>query len=184
VVYPVEVANIINDLRHAASGDGNCVGSEANFACGCVIRFQLSIGGEDRVVEAASYTSNGCGWMVASAEVIARSLSGKALSDLHGLNEAEPRDGLPEIQIGRETCIAASFAAAKAAFADLRSRQVEEFRGEKALICTCFGVTEERIEAEISLNGLTTVDEVGVKTNAGTGCGSCRMLIEELLDAR
>lgn len=181
MIYPPEIGEIITDLQHAASEAGSCVGTEANFDCGCVVRFTLKIGDEARVVEAASFTSNGCGWMVASAEVVARSLSGRALSDLHGLNEAELRDGLPEIQIGRETCVAASIAAVKAAFADLRSRQVEEFRGEKALICTCFGVTEERIEATIRLNGLTTVDEVGAKTNAGTGCGSCRMLIEELI---
>lgn len=183
MIYPPEICDIITDLRHVARDAGNCVGTEANFDCGCVVRFTLKIGDEDRVVEAASFTSNGCGWMVASAEVIARSLSGKALSDLHGLNEAELLEGLTEIQIGRETCVVASIAAMKAAFADLRSRQVEEFRGEKALICTCFGVTEERIEAAISFNGLTTVDEVGAKTNAGTGCGSCRMLIQEIIDA-
>ncbi|MCB1025889.1 MAG: (2Fe-2S)-binding protein, partial [Acidobacteria bacterium] len=31
--------------------------------------------------------------------------------------------------------------------------------------------------------GLTTVEEVGVSCRAGTGCGSCQLLIREILDS-
>ena len=43
-------------------------------------------------------------------------------------------------------------------------------------------VTEEQIKEAIA-NGATTVDEVGEATGAGTGCGSCKDAIAELLDS-
>jgi NifU-like protein len=69
------------------------------------------------------------------------------------------------------------------AFADFRAFQIEEFAGEKALICTCFGVSEERIEKAITENNLQTVEEVGEFCRAGTGCGSCQPLIQEIIDS-
>jgi NifU-like protein len=61
--------------------------------------------------------------------------------------------------------------------------QIEEFTGEKALICTCFGVSEETIERVIANNRCETVEEVSQKCNAGSGCGSCQPLIQEIIDS-
>ena len=68
------------------------------------------------------------------------------------------------------------------AFSGLRARQIEEFTGEKALICTCFGVSEETIEKAVAANKLETVEDVIDVCNAGGGCGSCRFLIQEIID--
>ena len=57
----------------------------------------------------------------------------------------------------------------------------EHWEGDQALICTCFGVSENRIESEIAAKGLTTVSQVTRACNAGAGCRSCWPLIEELL---
>ena len=67
------------------------------------------------------------------------------------------------------------------ALAAFRAEKISEFHGESPLICTCFGVTEEIIEAHAAT--AVSVEEIGDATNAGTGCGSCRMLIQEILDA-
>ena len=40
------------------------------------------------------------------------------------------------------------------------------------------------IEDVICRMRLRTVDEISINTNAGSGCGSCRMLIQEILDSR
>lgn len=122
--------------------------------------------------------------MVAAAQLLCEFLAGKRLVDLHGLTDDEALTAFGSMEIERPACVTAATAAAKAAFADFRSRRIEEFRGEKALICTCFGVTEERIATAIHEKSLTTVAQVGVATSAGTGCGSCRMLIDEMLDGR
>ena len=100
----------------------------------------------------------------------------------------EPGDGRETERFGefppdRHQCATVCIEALRGAFADFRIRQIEEFQGEKALICTCFGVSEETIESHIRKCRLETVDEVARACNAGSGCGSCRMLIQEIIDA-
>ena len=49
-------------------------------------------------------------------------------------------------------------------------------------ICNCMGVSRGEIEDVIKAQGLKTVEEVGEATSAGTGCGGCQSLIQEILD--
>ncbi len=50
----------------------------------------------------------------------------------------------------------------------------------KKIICDCTGTTQAKIE-ELIAKGKSTVDEIASATGAGTGCGSCDVLIIELL---
>ena len=84
----------------------------------------------------------------------------------------------------RRACLEICVDALQQAFADFRALQLEEFAGEKALICTCFGISEETIEKIIAESQAETVEEISAICNAGTGCGSCQFLIQELIDAR
>jgi NifU-like protein len=186
-IYSTKVAKRLKELRHcAAASDESAHFTDASFICGSFVRFSLTIDTATRRVETVRFKSSGCGYMVAAADVIAQSVEGRALADLHALSESDlmaiVSSTLGAAETGRHDCIDCVISALRGAFADYRARQIEEFRGEKALICTCFGVTEEAIEARIEERSLTTVDEVGAACNAGTGCGSCRMLIQEMLD--
>jgi NAD(P)H-nitrite reductase large subunit len=58
------------------------------------------------------------------------------------------------------------------------------FRGEKALVCTCFGVTEETIDEALQISAVQTVEDVTSLCRAGGGCGACTMMIQEMLDNR
>ena len=55
------------------------------------------------------------------------------------------------------------------------------------VLCQCLNVTEAEIKRAIRA-GARTVDEIAVRCEAGTGCGSCRggieVLLEEQLRAR
>lgn len=190
VAYPDKIETRLACLAHTgvAAAGGNAVGTDANFACGSFIRYRLTIDTDLKQVLAAGFTSNGCGYMLAAADVIAEYVTGKGLGDLHGLSDAELRSyvdrSLGEIAADRVDCVMACMSALHGAFTDHRSRQVEEFRGEKALICTCFGVTEETIEYLVASRSLTSVDEVTNACDAGGGCGSCRMLIEEIIGSQ
>lgn len=124
--------------------------------------------------------------MIAAADVICEALTGRELVDLHALDEGEFTARV-EAEIGpvpleRRQCAHVVLEAVRAALADYRSLLIEEFRGEKALICTCFGVSEETIETFISANSPDSVEEVTSACRAGAGCGSCRMLIQEMID--
>ena len=49
-------------------------------------------------------------------------------------------------------------------------------------ICNCMGVTREEIVNACKSGNLTTVEEVGEATGAGTGCCGCCPDIQAILD--
>lgn len=172
--------------QHAGAIEApSAAGTDARFDCGCYVRFTLSITGE-KVIAGAGFQTNGCGFMVSSAGVAAESITGRKLTELHSLDKAAYL-ALLERSIGklpadRLACVGAVLDSLRAALTDYRSRVIEEFAGEKQLICTCFGVSEETIERLIATKRPASVDEVSSGCRAGSGCGSCRMLIREMID--
>ncbi|MEZ5426285.1 MAG: iron-sulfur cluster assembly scaffold protein [Pyrinomonadaceae bacterium] len=166
---------------------GNASGTGASFLCGSVLRLGLRIDPKSKEIEEARFLTDGCGFAVASADFLAERLKGKKLTELHGAVKSELRD-LIEGELGRfppdrKHCPELFLDALTGALADFRARQIGEFAGEKAMICTCFGVSEERIENLIGAEALETVEEIGRACQAGTGCGSCQPLIREILDS-
>ena len=165
---------------HAA----NAVGTNATFVCGSALRFTLRI--EAQKITGAKFQTNGCGFMVAAADALAGIIKGKTLAELHGLKGTEKKieESLGVFPDGRRHCLHLAVETLQAAFNDFRAHQLEEWRGEKALICTCFGVSEETIEKVIEENHCQTVGEVSRLCNAGAGCGSCQPLIQEIIDSQ
>lgn len=187
--YPSEVQKRFLGSQNAGSVEhANAMGRDASFLCGSFVGFSLEVDDVQRAIVDARYRTNGCGFMTAAADALAGNIKGMRLSDLRGLVSAELTASI-EAELGlfppeRRHCADCCVNALRAAFADHRMRQVEEFRGETALICTCFGVTEETLAECIERERLTSIDEVSQMCRAGSGCGSCRMLIEEMLDER
>ncbi len=166
--------------------NANAVGTGASFVCGAFVRFYLTIDLVTKEIIGAKFKSNGCGFVIAAADVLTETIVGKRLIELHGLDKeslnAQIEAELEEFPAGREHCRQICLDALQTSLSDFRARQIEEFSGEKALICTCFGVSEELIESVIEKNSLETVEEVTEMCRAGGGCGSCQPLIQEILD--
>jgi NifU-like protein len=185
--YPDKISELFSAPKRAGkAAKTNAVGTGASFVCGSFLRFYLEIDAETKEIREARYKTNGCGFTIASAEVLAEKIVGRKLTELHGLNHAEflgaIESELGEFPAPRRHCAEICFDALQAAFGDFRALQIEEFAGEKALICTCFGISEDTIQSLIGEHQAETVEEVGDACNAGTGCGSCRFLIQELID--
>jgi NifU-like protein len=148
----------------------------------------LAIDTASKTIKEAGFRSNGCGYMIAAADKIAEVVAGRELTSLHSINEAEFAAIITEecsvFPQERERCLHTVLEALRSALAGHRAYLIEEFRGEKALICTCFGISEESIEEFIISKEPRSVDEVTAACRAGAGCGSCRMLIQEMLDLR
>jgi NifU-like protein len=187
VVYPKKICERLTNLQGLRDerSQPDADGVAANFECGSYVRFFV-YSGQGGVVGDLRYHTNGCGYMTAAADVLSEYVSGSDLKALHGLERAELRSHF-ESTIGafphtRDHCLETVIDAVRNAFADLRQQQVEEYQGETALICTCFGVTQDRIDDIIRTCRIRSVDEVTAATNAGRGCGSCRMLIQEIID--
>ncbi len=185
--YPEKINERFSAPRHAGKIiRANAVGAGASFLCGTFVRFFLEIDLESKKIIKSSFKSNGCGWTIAAADVLAEIIVGRRLTDFHAVDknflQTEIVSILGEFPAGRGHCASICTDAIEAATADFRRRQIEEFTGEKALICTCFGISEETIEILVSRNRIETVEEVTDLCNAGGGCGSCRFLIQEIID--
>ncbi len=185
--YPPNINEKFQHPRNVGKATGaNAVGTSASFTCGAFVRVHLRIEIETKKIVAAKFKSNGCGFMIAAADVLSEKIVGKKLVELHGLDreilQTSIESELEHFPAHRIHCLELCLEALQTAFANFRLFQIEEFAGEKALICTCFGVSEDVIENIIKENALETVEEVGVVCNAGTGCSSCQFLIQELVD--
>jgi NifU-like protein len=186
--YPVKISERFHRPRFAGETKAaNAEGADAAFSCGSVVRFSLVIDTGSKEILAARFRANGCGYMTAAADVLAEVVTGKKLVQLDGLHDEVIhgwlKDRLGEFPAARVNCAEACIFALHQALADFRARQLEEWKGESVLICTCFGVSEETIETSIQSRNLLTVDEVTGACNAGGGCGSCQPLIQDILDS-
>lgn len=185
--YPEKINKRFNAPTNCGKFEGaNAVGTGASFVCGSFVRVYLEIDTKAKIIANAKFNSNGCGFTIAAADLLAEKIVGRKLTELHGLEEikAEIEAEFGEFPVRRKQCLEICIDALAQAFAGFRAFQIEEFAGEKALICTCFGVSEEKIEKVIAENQADTIEEIGEICNAGTGCGSCQFLIQELLDAK
>jgi nitrite reductase (NADH) large subunit len=54
---------------------------------------------------------------------------------------------------------------------------------DNAQICNCNGISKRRIVEAIETQGCKSVSKVGACTKAGLGCGSCKGLVAQLLEA-
>ena len=185
-VYPKEITEALDRLRYFDPPSGEAASGRAvNFECGGFIEVLLEVSENSEFVSLASFRSNGCGFMVAAADAVCSELSGAELVSLHGLEGLGAAIGekFGELPAARTGCIGAVVDAVKAAFREHRDKLVAEFAGEKALVCTCFGISEDTIVDFIAKESPSTVQEVSDACRAGSGCGSCRMIIQELIDA-
>lgn len=185
--YPEKIAQRFAEPKNvgvAVRADAS--GKDASFVCGCFVGFSLLIDMDSSRIRNVQFQTNGCGYMIAAADILADDIKGKELTELHGSETSDVQRRVESI-LGkftehRQHCLETSISALHAAFADYRNRRLDEFRGEKALICTCFGISEDSIEKCITDHQPETASDVAKLCKAGSGCGSCRMLIQEMID--
>lgn len=185
--YPAKISERFDAPKNVGTAaNSNAVGTSATFVCGAALRFTLRIDRVAKLILEAKFKTNGCGYLIAAADVLAEKIVGVKINELHYLDkkqlEREIADELGEFAEARKHCRELALETLQIAFADFRREQIEEWSGEKALICTCFGVLEETIENIVKKNLLKTVADVTDACNAGGGCGSCQPLIQEIID--
>jgi NifU-like protein len=156
-----------------------------SFTCGAVLRLSLKIDKETQRIAFAKFKAAGCGYLVAAASVMTEIIKGLTTG------EAAKASGMLQETLSecfgpppreKAHCSLLACEALRETVARYSQRVRDEWTGEEALICTCFGVSEKRIEQEINEKHLRTVREVIRACNAGGGCGSCHPLIEEILE--
>jgi NifU-like protein len=133
-------------------------------------------------ITSAKFKATGCGFLIANASALTETVKDLAISRAAMLDETAVTDWFGQLPPDRTQCAALCREALLAALANYHNAAREEWTGDEALICTCFGVSEKSIERVIHIRSLRTVEEVTRMCNAGGGCQSCRPLIEDILD--
>lgn len=168
----------VGDVSAAAT----TVGRAGSLKCGAALRFSLAIDEKQQITE-ARFRSAGCSYLVAACSLLTEQVKGKSTGEA-ALIAQDPKHSIIEILGDAPDRIHCALLACEALISAVKiySDAVrEEWSGDEALICTCFGVSERTIESEIRTGGLRTIQEVTRTCNAGAGCQSCYPLIEEIL---
>lgn len=170
--------------RHVGEADEpSFVGRTGSFLCGAAVRLSIQID-ESHNISQAKFRAAGCPVLVASLSILTERVTGTTTADAALLGQA-PDVLLAELEAesNNQHCVRLACDALIAAIQEYSNAARSEWNGDEALICTCFFVSEQTIEREIKLRGLTTVREVTQACNAGGGCGSCQPLIVEILES-
>jgi NifU-like protein len=164
--------------------DAAAVARVGSVTCGATLRISLSVDESQRITD-AKFKSAGCSSLVAASSLLTEQVKGKTTAEAAVLGQSpkesviEQLDGWP---VDRDHCAALACEALISAVRQYSDSVREEWTGDEALICTCFGVSERTIEREIQAGGLRTIAEVTKASNAGAGCRSCYSLIQDILD--
>jgi NifU-like protein len=160
-------------------------GEAASFACGGRVCVTLHVDAEKRIAD-AKFKAIGCQLLVASASFLTEAIKGKTTA--HAAQLAQSEDELGErllagsVPARASECVALARGALLKAITCFSDELRDEWVGDEALICSCFGVSESEIEREIAAASLQTIEEVNDACNAGGGCRSCYSLIQDILD--
>ena len=157
-------------------------GEVGSIACGDALRLHLQIDEETQTITDARFQTFGCASAIASSSALTELLKGKKVDDAMQLNNRQIADylgGLPEEKMHCSVMGQEALEAAIYSYKGIPLETHEEDEG--ALICSCFGVTDNRIKRIIRENNLTTAEEVTNYVKAGGGCGSCLADIDDII---
>ena len=186
--YPEQVNELfLAPLNVGEVENATAAGVAGSFICGAVLRLTMRVDSSMRVILDAKFKAAGCGFLIAAASLFTETIKGMSLDEVAALCSHPERIEnallvhLQDVPEERRHCARMCRNVLQSALESYRSLMLEEWHGEEALICTCFGVSETTIEQAIEAGALQTVSEVTESCNAGGGCGSCHPLIEEIL---
>lgn len=181
--YPERInEHFLNPRNVGDIQEADAVGEAGSFTCGAILRLSLKIDGGQQQITEAKFKAVGCGFLIAAASVLTETIQELAISRAATLPANALTDWFEELPPARQHCVALCREALNAALASYHNQAREEWAGDEALICTCFGVAEKTIEQVIQTRSLRTVREVTRACHAGGGCQSCHPLILDILE--
>ncbi len=173
-LHPRNVGEIENSDARAMIG---------NIACGDALLLTLKIDKDADKITDAKFKTFGCASAIASYSVLTELIKDKTLDEAIKITNKEIADELGGLPEEKMHCSVMGMEALEKAIASYRGIEIEEDdHDDGKIICTCFGVTDTKIERIVKENNLTKIDEVLNYTKAGGACGSCKPKIEDILN--
>src|SRR5258708_7152764 len=160
--------------------DADAVADTGSLVCGGILRLSLGIDrglAPGNLIFEAKFRAAGCSLLVKLASNLTERINGMKVGEAARLASDEAEELFSDVPPEKRHCAALCRDGVQEAAVCYRRKTLQDWNGEEALICTCFGVSENSIEDSIRTGGLRTVEDVTRACNAGGGCGSCRTLI-------
>jgi NifU-like protein len=172
-------------------GEVDCADAVADIGsltCGGILHISLKIdcgldsGKRWHLISEARFRAAGCSLLVSLASALTERIKGMQVGEAARLAADEGGELYRHVPPEKRHCAALCRDAVQEAAVCYRRKALDDWNGDEALICTCFGVSENSIEASIRTGGLRTVEDVTDACNAGGGCGSCRPLTYDIIE--
>ncbi|HOE21208.1 MAG TPA: Fe-S cluster assembly protein NifU [Spirochaetota bacterium] len=160
--------------------DADVVVEVGSIVCGDALTLYLKLDGD--IIVDAKFKTFGCGSAIASSSALTEMIKGKTIEEAAMITNKDIVDFLGGLPDQKMHCSVMGQEALEKAIKKIKGETIEdEHEDEGAVICQCFGVTENVIRRVIRENNLATVEDVTNYTKAGGACGSCIPKIEDIL---
>lgn len=166
--------NIGKLMNASATGD---VGS---IVVGDALRFYIQV--KDDLITAAKFQVFNCQDQVGPSSAFTELAVGRSLTDAALLGPMDLCHHLGELDVAVLPPRLWAREGLRAAVAAYRGEEIDCDVELDPLLCRCHGITTETVRQSITVMGLNTPDEVVAATGAGSGCGSCRVDLQPLID--
>jgi NifU-like protein len=160
--------------------DPDAVGEVGSIVCGDALKLTLRIDKDTDTIRDAKFQTFGCASAIASSTALTELIKDKTIDDALKISNRDIADYLGGLPREKMHCSVMGREALEAAVANYRGEPAPVAE-EGAIICECYGITDQKLYRVIRENNLHTVEDVTNFTKAGGGCGSCVPDIENIL---
>jgi len=175
--------HFINPRNVGAMPDATVVGEVGSMSAGQALKLYLKLDATE-VVRDARFQVFGSPGAIAASSALTEMLKGKHIDDAARITADDIGNflgGLPPEKM--HTCVM-SMEALEAAYARYRGIESSVAAEDDAElnVCRCFCVPESKIERAIRDHNLGSIREITHFTQAGGGCSSCHVDLQQILD--
>jgi len=160
--------------------NANATGDVGSIVVGDALRFYIQV--KDERITAAKFQVFNCQDQVGPSSALTELAIGRTLDDAAVLGPVDlctHLGGLDPAYLPPRLWAREGLRAAVAAY---RGAELDCDIELDPLLCRCHGIPTETVRQSITVMGLTTPEEVINATGAGSGCGSCRVDLQPLID--